>query len=140
MARYLRLRGSSDIRLLEVLPGSSSEPLKCKMIVQSLVQTEESSFAANSSSIYDAVSYVWTPNNDEEVEHVIPSGRDGERVDENEIPIYVNGWICNVKPNLWMFLREYRRRGLAVSIWVDLLCIDQVGRLQMLRLSRIYTM
>ena len=62
-------------------------------------------------SAYEAVSYVWGPS-------------------QPAYTITVDGRGCEVRENLWLFLKRYRHPEHVVILWIDALCIDQSNTLE----------
>jgi hypothetical protein len=85
-----------EIRILVLLPGYRSDPVKCQPIKQSLDSL---------SSPYEALSYEWGP------EEPIRS-------------IYLDGVRINIRHNL-KALRSIRYTKTRRTIWVDAICINQ---------------
>ncbi|ORY13702.1 heterokaryon incompatibility protein-domain-containing protein, partial [Clohesyomyces aquaticus] len=93
--------GPEDIRLLQLLPGTYDEPIVCNLFqIDSLTLYE-----------YEALSYVWGPN-------------------ENPSVIYVNDWQLAVTKNLEMALRSLRDENNSRILWIDAICIDQTSILE----------
>ena len=87
---------SNEIRLLILLPGKWSDPIRCKWRVVSL----------NGKPEYKALSYVW--------------GRS-----KHSQPIYLNGSPVFITRHLRRALRQLRSDSEAVCLWVDAVCINQ---------------
>lgn len=87
---------SNEIRLLILLPGIWSDPIRCKWRVVSL----------NGKPEYKALSYVW--------------GRS-----KHSQPIYLNGSPVFITRHLRRALRQLRSDSEAVCLWVDAVCINQ---------------
>ncbi|GMG43153.1 unnamed protein product [Aspergillus oryzae var. brunneus] len=87
---------SNEIRLLILLPGIWSDPIRCKWRVVSL----------NGKPEYKALSYVW--------------GRS-----KHSQPIYLNGSPVYITRHLRRALRQLRSDSEAVCLWIDAVCINQ---------------
>lgn len=88
------------IRLLEILPGCDTDPIRVRISCLSLSQV----FGA-----YNALSYMWGPPR--------PTHK-----------VWVNDQYVIVRENLWRFLRHYRkvcRDNRAPLLWTDSICINQ---------------
>ncbi|KAH6229158.1 hypothetical protein HBI42_045650 [Parastagonospora nodorum] len=87
-----------SIRLLQVLPGESDDPIRCTI----------KHFNLATQPIYVALSYTW------------------DHAREN-VPIFCNGLIVEVGQNLRSFLQQFRRIAGSDGawLWVDALCINQ---------------
>ena len=88
----------TKIRLLDIQPGRSPEPLRCTLVEVSLT-TEVAPF-------YSAISYEWGPS-------VV------------FVTIFVNDKPFGIRPNLWTFLTRLRSPDDRVVVWVDAVCINQ---------------
>lgn len=111
---YQELRGI-DIRLLDLLPGSHTDPLRCSI--------RHAPLAA--STAFEALSYTWGPP---------PESRQ----------ITINRHKVPVRPNLFTGLMYLRRPDRTRTIWIDALCINQSDieerDKQVLRMRDIYSM
>jgi hypothetical protein len=87
-----------SIRLLQVLPGESDDPIRCTI----------KHFNLATQPIYVALLYTW------------------EYAREN-VPIFCNGLIVEVGQNLRSFLQQFRRTSGSDGawLWVDALCMNQ---------------
>ena len=95
--RYQQLDHSArQIRILRLLPGSSTAPVACKLYTVSL----------DDQPLYEALSYAWG------LPHVTHS-------------IILNGEKSEVTVNLHYALRRLRRPFRSRHLWVDALCINQ---------------
>jgi len=98
-AAPLTLSGNStNIRLVEILPGHGDEQIACRMHVAVLDKNTE----------YTALSYVW-----------------GDETLTKKIKI--NGKTFTIRGNLWDFLHEARRSEFKTCLWIDAICIDQTA-------------
>ncbi|KAL9018891.1 MAG: hypothetical protein Q9185_003803 [Variospora sp. 1 TL-2023] len=86
----------SFTRLMLVLAGSGSDPLVCSLTVVDIEDTLP----------YEALSYVW--------------GRDLA-----SCPLWCDGGLIQIRPNLDTALRFLRLPSQARRLWVDAICIDQ---------------
>jgi hypothetical protein len=93
------LRGR-EIRLLRILPGESSSPIRCEVTVVAL----------DGRQTYTALSYAWGN----------PPA---------ECAIFLNGREVKIRKNLWRFLHQARSLSepLFDYIWIDALCVDQTN-------------
>ncbi|KAK0644234.1 heterokaryon incompatibility protein-domain-containing protein [Cercophora newfieldiana] len=89
--------GDADIRLLHLLPGRDTEPLRCELIQAPLASTEGK---------YDALSYCW-----------------GSLT--AAATLYCNGALVSITTNLAEALRAFRLPEEPRTLWVDALCINQ---------------
>ncbi|KAK5310598.1 hypothetical protein LTR70_009363 [Exophiala xenobiotica] len=85
-----------EIRLLELLPGSTGDIIRCRMIATPLRGAPE----------YSAVSYVWGHSH-------------------SSLQISVNGNAFAVRENTFQALSQLRLEDTVRMIWVDSICIDQ---------------
>jgi Heterokaryon incompatibility protein (HET) len=116
---YEPLPTPSSIRILELLPGASHDPIKCALDVTDL---------ATDSKVYTALSYVWGNSDD-------------------RLVIDCNGQRAPVTPNLYSALLRLRNPGQPRHLWVDALCINQAlgavalreRELQVRMMDKIYT-
>ncbi|KAH7083075.1 heterokaryon incompatibility protein-domain-containing protein [Paraphoma chrysanthemicola] len=110
---YAPLPGARSIRLLRLLPGSGSALLKCHLITQEL----------DSSSSYDALSYVWG----------VPDLREA---------LFVDGGRLNISANLHSIITQLRDPHKDCILWIDAICIDQQNdyekSLQVAMMGQIY--
>lgn len=97
----IRCPSHREIRVLDLLPGSKSDEIKCTIRIIHLDGDEE----------YEALSYVW-----------------GQRVDEKEIAV-MDQRIA-VTENLHAALLRLRHRTKQRTIWIDQLCINQSDNLE----------
>ncbi|KAF5639350.1 heterokaryon incompatibility (het-6OR allele) [Fusarium sp. NRRL 52700] len=105
---------SHQIRILHLLPGNYSNPLRCVLRTEFL----------DAGPSYQALSYVW-----------------GDPLDCRSIE--VNGRQVNVTVNLFNALRRLRYSDSERNLWVDALCINQDNNAekshQVKLMSKIYT-
>ncbi|KAI0895030.1 heterokaryon incompatibility protein-domain-containing protein [Annulohypoxylon nitens] len=85
-----------EIRVLQILPGDVTAPIKCELRVASLSTISE----------YETVSYVW-----------------GDFTDL--VDIELDGRKVGVTKNLHVLLHRLRRKSKIRSVWIDQLCINQ---------------
>jgi hypothetical protein len=105
---YTSLEGSPGaIRLLEVLPGSGSDELNCRL--------HEATLGPDLS--YKALSYVWKNQVDDDLDASEPALRDGKAI------ICCDGKFMEIGSNLNSALRRLRDKDTIVQLWVDMLCI-----------------
>lgn len=90
-----------DIRVLDLLPGDTSDKIECKVRIINLDGNEQ----------YEALSYVW-----------------GERSAQKEI--VVSGQNTSVTGNLYAALERLRQPLRIRTIWIDQLCINQSDNLE----------
>lgn len=89
-------RDKREIRLLQLLPGASTDPLECKLYLVS----------RDDGPLYSALSYTWG--------------------DHTQLaPIVVNDHEWHVSENLHAALWHLRKKDGPLTLWVDALCIDQ---------------
>jgi hypothetical protein len=93
---YQPLTGESEIRLLELLPGSDDAILKCQIIHTSLGEGPD----------YEALSYVW-----------------GETFETDQL--LLNDHAFKVSTNLKMSLQHLRYKNKRRTMWIDAICINQ---------------
>jgi hypothetical protein len=91
-----RMETTGDIRILELLPGSFSDPLHCVLRVA----------AIETDPVYDALSYMWGDPS--------PTGR-----------IILDGEAFPVTQSLENALRHVRLRESVRHLWADAVCINQ---------------
>jgi hypothetical protein len=96
---YLKSVSGNSIRILTILSGTWSEPVKCDLHETQL----------QDSGPYKALSYAW--KNGEDDDHLV-------QITCNKIPI-------NASSNLHSALRQLRHDRNPVKIWVDSICINQ---------------
>ena len=87
---------SNSIRLLQLHPGRSDEPLKTSLQIFSLEDRPE----------YDALSYMWGPK-------------------EPRHSIQVDNQSFLLRPNIYDFLLRLRFADRPRRLWLDAICIDQ---------------
>ncbi|KAI9695530.1 MAG: hypothetical protein M1820_008543 [Bogoriella megaspora] len=92
----------SAIRLLNLEPGQTSDPIICQLGTVPLNEDE----VARDHVTYDAVSYAW-----------------GLELPRHEITL--GAWPVLVRDNLWQFLKQMRNSTEQAPLWIDALCIDQ---------------
>ncbi len=90
-------RPQEQIRLVEILPGSSREPIRCKL-----------RDALSNGAVYVALSYQW-----------------GSSADVDLKQIELNFKPFRVTSNLYAFLLVARSKRETTSLWIDAICIDQ---------------
>ncbi|KAI1288294.1 heterokaryon incompatibility protein-domain-containing protein [Xylaria venustula] len=76
---------------------------------------------------YDALSWVWGPAGNEQPLYLATIGADlkNDEVDVDQ-GRYRNGYIL-IRPTLYEFLLEYRRRACTKFLWIDAICLDQAS-------------
>ena len=85
-----------NVRILELLPGASADPIACRLVVRRLTGV----------SRFEALSYTWGST-------------------ETAATITANGSSLNVTTNLEEALRHLRRKSRRRRLWVDAICINQ---------------
>ncbi len=99
MSLYSSLPEGS-MRLLRLLPPSNEEPrIKCQLITCSLLDSR-------GAHPYEALSYVWGPENDEQ-------------------SICIDGHERRVRANLHKALSNLRDNFVERILWIDTICINQ---------------
>ena len=88
------------VRILHLIPGHEPSPIRCTLHERLLVDV---------AGRYDAVSYVWRPDN----------------VSKDTRLIYVDQKQFNVHENLYQFLRHLRSKHKSHCLWIDAICINQ---------------
>jgi len=87
-----------EIRLIELLPGETADPIRCEIIHVNLEDTPD----------YDAVSYTWaTESGDDSLCKTIQ---------------VLSGGSMLITANCDVALRQLRRRGLRRRLWIDAIC------------------
>ncbi|KAF2127107.1 hypothetical protein P153DRAFT_296025 [Dothidotthia symphoricarpi CBS 119687] len=101
--QYSRLnyKLGQQIRLVDVLPGKRSDPVRCEMLHVNLDDDPD----------YEAVSYTWATE----------EGDDSK----SKIIYFPNDESIQVTKNCEAVFRQLRGRRLARRFWVDAVCIDQ---------------
>ncbi|RSL47808.1 hypothetical protein CEP54_013213 [Fusarium duplospermum] len=92
-------QGGMLIRLLELLPADTAEPVMCNLVVANMLDNP----------LYEAVSYTWGAG-------ASPT---------HEVAVQVNNVRFQVTPNLHACLLALRHRGASRTLWVDAICINQ---------------
>ncbi|RSL51985.1 hypothetical protein CEP53_008249 [Fusarium sp. AF-6] len=87
------------IRLVELLPGTSKDPIRCNLRIES---------RNNEQLSYQALSYVW-----------------GNPKPEELVDIELGGQKAPVTPNLYSALSYLRLASASRLLWIDALCINQ---------------
>lgn len=107
---------NDQIRLMKILPGERSQPLKCQLYVENITNQHMDAF--------EALSYVWG------------------RFDLKTV-IQVNDKPFRVSSNLFSALVHLRDERKSRTMWIDALCVDQSNLeergLQVLLMSKIYS-
>ena len=93
---YSSLPSDGSIRVLELQPGTLSEPIECRLSVVNL----------SCSPVYDALSYEWG-------KALTPTG------------ILCDGAYHRITVNLDLALRHFRKTTETRILWVDAICINQ---------------
>lgn len=137
---YHQLKNSQDIRVMELCPGTFNDVLTCILHVCSV------EFEYQINPLYE--NYTYKTHTFHAVSH-----KNGQPVWYTAIsyvwgnPAFIKPMICNGKPffttvNLDTALRSLRRVDVAVMLWVDQICINQVDleekTQQVLLMSRIF--
>ena len=105
--QYISLpRGTSVIRLVELLPGKDDE-LRCKIHHVDLDNLSNSSIEPNQRLTYEALSYTWN------------SGVFCKS-------IRCDGRILPITQNLYDALRRLRQASRSRLFWIDAICINQL--------------
>jgi hypothetical protein len=108
-------RPENQIRLIVLLPGSQSDPIRCKITHVDL----------NDNPLYKALSYTWGS----------PSKHELRTITINELPFLIT-------PNLWQALHHLRSEWVPRKLWIDAICINQLDDeekgLQIQRMREIY--
>lgn len=91
-----------EIRLVSLLPGESSDPLRCQMLHVNL----------EDDPAYEAVSYTWATEEGDAQKSAIVLFTD-------------SGTSIPITQNCVAALRQLRKRGCSRQLWVDAICIDQ---------------
>lgn len=98
----LDLHSNSDaIRLVELLPGTGKDPIRCNLRIES---------RANEQLSYQALSYVW-----------------GNPKPEDLVNIELGGQPAPITPNLYSALSYLRLASASRLLWIDALCINQAN-------------
>ncbi|KAH8602297.1 heterokaryon incompatibility protein-domain-containing protein, partial [Bisporella sp. PMI_857] len=96
MYEYELLDAKSDLRLLILEMGGTSDPIKCRLV--------RARFARR--PFYEALSYTWGSA-------------------DQKKQIWLHGQRTDVRSNLWSALFKLRRNDKNRLLWVDALCINQ---------------
>jgi hypothetical protein len=83
-------------RILSLLPGAFEDLVCCTTTPQLLAKAPP----------YNALSYTWGTEEDNKV-------------------VEVNGQPFTIRNNLWCFLRRIRKADASLTLWCDMVCIDQ---------------
>ncbi|KAH7276213.1 hypothetical protein MRS44_005617 [Fusarium solani] len=98
----LDLHSNPDaIRLVELLPGTGKDPIRCNLRIESRADEQLS---------YQALSYVW-----------------GNPKPEDLVNIELGGQPAPVTPNLYCALSYLRLASASRLLWIDALCINQAN-------------
>ncbi|RDW77892.1 hypothetical protein BP5796_05744 [Coleophoma crateriformis] len=97
-------RQRAEIRLVTILPGRFPDPIKLKLKVVSLHDSNLS---------YQALSYAWGNNN--APRHIL-----------------VDGYSHEIIGNLFTALSRLRRSSKSRTLWIDALCINQINITELL--------
>ncbi|KAM6504787.1 hypothetical protein FSOLCH5_015277 [Fusarium solani] len=89
------------IRLVELLPGTGKDPIRCNLRIESRADEQLS---------YQALSYVW-----------------GNPKPEDLVNIELGGQPAPVTPNLYCALSYLRLASASRLLWIDALCINQAN-------------
>jgi hypothetical protein len=104
---YSSLHEKDEIRLLRLEPGTGSTQVKCSLFHARLGE----------SPTYDALSYMWNIDTGQRNSKTSMLAIDGPRTLE-------------VRENLGNALRHLRLKDKVRVLWVDAICINQVGLFQ----------
>ncbi|KAH6688595.1 heterokaryon incompatibility protein-domain-containing protein [Plectosphaerella plurivora] len=94
---YTTLEGDLPLRILELLPGTGSDPIHCRLVPTRIDLIK---------GRFEATSYTW--------------GRD-----KSPVPIVCNGKTLNIQPNAFHMLNDLRLPNEVRTVWVDAICINQ---------------
>lgn len=86
-----------EIRLLELLPGHGTGPIRSRLLVISFDELPN----------YEALSYVWGVSEDND-----------DAIEISDVPV-------RVTHNLKVALQDLRYDGITRLLWIDALCINQ---------------
>lgn len=96
----LNLDSNPDaIRLVELLPGTTKDPIRCNLRIESRADEQLS---------YEALSYVW-----------------GNPTPEELVNIELGGQQAHITPNLCCALSHLRLASSSRLLWIDALCVNQ---------------
>jgi hypothetical protein len=93
-----------EIRLINLLPGEPSDPVRCQMLHVNL----------QDDPAYEAVSYTWATE-------------DGDDSLSKAVYFVDSEQAAPVTENCEAALRQLRKRGCSRRLWVDAICIDQTN-------------
>jgi hypothetical protein len=99
-----------EIRLLNLLPGSSDDPVRCRI----------SAISLDSYPTYEALSYTW---GDLTSTHCVLM-QDVDTIDDEDVV------LMEVTTNLYEALQDLRWVDRSRTIWIDQLCINQKNTLE----------
>lgn len=103
--------GTPATRLVDLLPGASSDDLRC--ILRSV--------RLDNMASYEALSYAWKDDDDIEREELTTAQGQYDKQ-----PVLVNSrWYLDVSNGLMKALLALRDTKLARTLWIDQLCINQ---------------
>ena len=94
---YAPLAGDLPLRVLELEPGASGDPLRCRLIATNIDQIK---------GRYEATSYTW-----------------GAPVDPETIEC--DGLPLKIQKNAFAMLNDFRLPDKVRTIWIDAICINQ---------------
>ena len=103
---YPRAIGSTEIRILGLLPAHQDTALECTLETSSLLEDTISGESPTPGLAYEAISYAWGSKS-------------------GIINITCNGQSLTVTRNLEAALRALRSSSLERRLWVDQICIYQ---------------
>lgn len=98
--RYTPLQHPDSLRILELLPGLSDSPLRCRLI----------ECKAGNDVSYEALSYTWNSN---VLDHTIL------------VEDAVSPGVLRITKNLHDAFQALRKPDQACTLWADAVCIDQ---------------
>ncbi|KAH7066078.1 heterokaryon incompatibility protein-domain-containing protein [Paraphoma chrysanthemicola] len=103
------LKAQQSIRLLQILPGSAGQDVRCVLYDYTIQQDR-------ASGPYEALSYVWGNSDDKhrifvEADQSVPPGKSQSYLE--------------ITRNLFVALRRFRDRFAPRLVWIDAICINQ---------------
>lgn len=118
---YQDIDEESQIRILRILPGTTGELLRCKLLTYAM-PTRDASPSNSKIENYLALSYTWgVPDEAADYEIMMSDYREvAENVSVSDDPA-----SFYVRHNLDGALRALRSEDRDVNVWVDALCINQ---------------
>ncbi|KAJ3570176.1 hypothetical protein NPX13_g5817 [Xylaria arbuscula] len=110
---YKTLSHEDAFRIIEVLPGSSNDPVVCRLHVALLSEAVLS---------YTALSYTWKLDDSE---HIGTHVRAFKRDTLKNVTISCNGSKVSIGKNLYQAIKRIRQPSTSQMLWADALCINQ---------------